>query len=59
MNQQQLIPMPEDYQALFSQNPMAAEQMKTIILARMLAEAEAKLAEKAEDEISEKAKKVA
>ena len=59
MNQRPLIPAAEDYETLFAMNPLAAEQMKSIILSRMLAEAEAKLAEEAKDEISPKAKKVA
>ena len=33
----QLSPTPEDYQVLLNTNPLAAEQLKSIVLARLLA----------------------
>ena len=50
MNQNPLVPTSEDFQALLQQNPMAAEQLKSIILARLLAETEASLASLTNDE---------
>ena len=40
----ELIPTAEDWQKLLNGNPIAAEQLKNIILNRLLNEAEAKLA---------------
>lgn len=40
-----LIPTNADWQRLISENPLAAEQIKRIILERLLAEKEAALAE--------------
>ena len=51
-----LFPTPADYRALLALNPIAAEQLKSIVLERMLNERDAELAElKVEPEDSEAA----
>ena len=52
----QLIPTGDDYQILLSNNPLAATQLQSIILTRLLAEKDAELtALKKETEDSEEA----
>ena len=65
MKQSSLQPTTEDYLELFQKNQLAQEQLKTIVLSRLLAEAEEALAEKAKEspngkaEETQEAKKVA
>ena len=52
-----LEPVPSDYEQLFAQNPLAAEQLKVIILRRMYGEAMARIDEPSpEGELAEESR---